>query len=290
MLNVAISVDSAVDYGPRAVNVIAAACEEVIGDRRCPVASELRPGAVAAWYALVHPRDPALSGVRIEFRDRTASGVLIEQRELTFSPRDTQESRLASVGSVIAALAAAREGPVVATSEVHREAPAPAAEPAAVWRGDLAALAAPDIGGGPSRLGAHARVARDLGVRAYALASARFAGNQGDPGYTWLSFAGGLGVRTAGPHLGIEGTAEAVFERTTVSASQGAAHDSVGQSGWGGRVGVDAAWPVTKRWAALLGVDVTMVLPRINVVVADGNPTRLSLVTAGLWAGVRFTP
>src|SRR5688500_15115719 len=110
MLTVAISVDSPTDYGPDAVHIIAAACEEVMGAPRCPVASELEPGMVAAWYAGVHPTDRRLTTVRIEFRDRTADGVLIEERLLTFSERDPQRSRLESVGSVIAALAAAREG------------------------------------------------------------------------------------------------------------------------------------------------------------------------------------
>src|SRR2546423_8288044 len=110
MLNVAIAVDSATDYGPNAVHAIVAACEEVIGPQRCPPAHELGPGMVTAWYAVVHPNDPALGSVRIEFRDRTADGTLIEERSLTFPGRASREARLASIGSVIAALAAAREG------------------------------------------------------------------------------------------------------------------------------------------------------------------------------------
>ena len=39
MLNVAIAVDSVTDYGPRAALVVAAACEEVIGEHRCPLAT-----------------------------------------------------------------------------------------------------------------------------------------------------------------------------------------------------------------------------------------------------------
>src|SRR5215470_17510477 len=110
MLNVAIAVDSPTDYGPRAVQVIVAACEEVIGEQRCPAASELAPGMVTAWYAVVHPNDPALGSVRIEFRDRTANGTLIDERAMTFGRGASQQSRLESIGSVIAALAAAREG------------------------------------------------------------------------------------------------------------------------------------------------------------------------------------
>src|SRR5438132_1127016 len=110
MLNVAVALDSATDYGPETVHVIVAACEEVIGEDRCPAATELGPGMVTAWYALVHPNDPALGSVRIEFRDRTADGILIEERLLTFPQGANQRSRLLSIGSVIAAMAAAREG------------------------------------------------------------------------------------------------------------------------------------------------------------------------------------
>src|SRR5439155_19296103 len=110
MLNVAIAVDSATDYGPEAVQPIVLACEEVIGEHRCPAATELGPGMVTAWYAVVHPNDPAFGSVRIEFRDRTADGTLIDERLLTFPRGTSQQNRLASIDSVIAALAAAREG------------------------------------------------------------------------------------------------------------------------------------------------------------------------------------
>jgi hypothetical protein len=291
MLNVAISVDSAVDYGPRAATVIAAACEEVIGKRRCPVASELPPGAVAAWYAVVHPRDGALTRVHIEFRDRTADGVLIEQRDLTFSPGDSQDSRLASVGSVIAALAAAREGPVVPAPETTLSASAPADE-APAWAIDLAGLGAPDVDGGPSRVGAFARAERLLGIHTLALASARAAMSPGNPSYSWLALGAGLGARLGdrSARLGFEVSGEGVFEHTGVSASRGGVHDSLGQYGWGGRLGLDAVWEASRRWSALLGADATLVLPRINVVVADGNPIPLAFVTLGVWAGVRFAP
>jgi hypothetical protein len=293
MLNVAISVDSAVDYGPQAVRVIAAACEEVIGERRCPVATDLAPGAVTAWYAVVHPRDAALTGVRIEFRDRTADGVLIEQRDLAFSPRDTQDSRLASVGSVIAALAAAREGPVVRAPEATRSAPPPApVEERPAWAIDLAGLVAPDVDGGPSRVGGFARAEGALGARPLALASVRAAMSSGNPSYSWLALGAGAGARLGdrSARLGVEVSGEAVFERTGVSVSRGGVHDSTGQNGWGGRLGIDAVWAASRRWAAMLGADATMVLPRINVVVAEGSPTRLAFVTVGIWAGVRFSP
>src|SRR5262249_36838823 len=110
MLNVAIALDPSAQQGPNAVHVIVGAGGQVVGENRCPAANELGPGMVTAWYAVVHPDDPALGSVHIEFRDRTADGILIEERALTFPRGASQESRLASIGSVIAALAAAREG------------------------------------------------------------------------------------------------------------------------------------------------------------------------------------
>src|SRR5207249_1347669 len=143
--------------------VIVAACEEVLGEGRCPAASELGRGMVTAWYALVHPDDPGLGSARIEFRDRAADGILIEERSLTFPRGASQKSRLASIGSVIAALAAAREGapiphrpspkpPEPSVPPVRTALPLPSPPPD--WGVGLAAFATPSFGAGPNRWGA----------------------------------------------------------------------------------------------------------------------------------------
>ncbi len=307
MLNVAIAVDSDTDYGPQAVQVIAAACEEVIGEQRCPVASELEPGTVAAWYAVVHPNDSALSSVRIEFRDRTVDGVLIEQRSISFSPRDSAKGRLASVGSVIAALAAAREGApptraaqranmtpaAVPTVEPPVRAVEPAAPPRAVnWAIDVAALAAPTFGDGPYRLGGLGRARLAFNGLPFALLSGRYAVHPGNPSLAWWTLSAGVGARLGdrASLFDLELRGELVFERTNIAVERGALHDSIGQSGWGGRVGVDAVWASWRHCSLMVGVDGALVLPRIRFVVANDEPTHVPSATLSLLIGARFQP
>ena len=299
MLNVAISVDSATDYGPRAADVIAAACEEVIGEQRCPVATSLAPGAVAAWYAVVHPNDPALSSIRIEFRDRTADGVLIEERSLSFAARDSQKSRLSSIGSVIAALAAAREG--VVTSPLHHDATAapvplvsaPPAEPVPPdWSVDLAALAAPTFGDGPYRLGGFGRVHVGFLGRPFALVAARYTMHSGNPSFSWWSLSAGVGSRIGdrAASFNLELSGELVYERASISAERGAVHDNADQNGWGGRFGVSAVWATWRHCSLVFGVDGSLVLPRIHVVVGEQEAASVPLATLGLSLGARFQP
>ena len=298
MLNVAIAVDSDTDYGTQAVQVIASACEEVIGEQRCPVASELAPGTVAAWYAVVHPNDRGLSSVRIEFRDRTADGVLIEERSLTFEPRDSQRSRLASVGSVIAALAAAREGSPI--HPLHHEvvpeplvvpAPPPAPLPPD-WGIDAAALVAPTFGDGPYRAGGLARAHFGFYGPNFALISARYAAHPGNPSFVWWTLSAGVGTRLGdrGASFNLEFRGELVFERTSIAVERGAESDSAGQNGWGGRVGIDAVWASWRHCSLILGVDGTLVLPRINLVVANDDATHVPSANVDLLVGVRFQP
>ena len=304
MLNVAIAVDSATDYGPQAVQVVAAACEEVIGADRCPVASELPPGAVAAWYAVVHPSDRALSSIHIEFRDRTADGVLIEERSLTFAARDSQKSRLISAGSVIAALAAAREGAV--TGKPHEAAPLPPAPlppapldqplpieaPPPDWSIDLAGLVSPTFGDGPYRVGGLGRIHVGFLERPFALLDARFTEHSGNPSFDWWTLSAGfgtrLGERTSSFNLELSG--ELVFEHTSISASRGAQHERAGQSGWGGRIGVAGVWATWRHCSLIAGIDGSLVLPRINVVLGNDETTHVPLASLGLSLGLRFQP
>ncbi len=299
MLNVAIAVDSTTDYGPEAVHVVARACEEVIGEQRCPVASDLPPGAVAAWYAVVHPNDRAWSSVRIEFRDRTADGVLIEDRALSFGARDSLQSRLASVGSVIAALAAAREGAPTRPPGRASSAPplsastAPPPESAAAdWSVELAALVAPTFGDGPYRIGGLGRVQLGLSEHLLGLVSARYALHPGNPDFAWWTLSAGVGSRVGerAASLYLEFSAELVLEHTNISAERGSTTESASQIGWGSRVGVEAVWATWRRYSVLLGVDGSLVLPRINVTVGEQDATHVPIASFGLFLGARFQP
>jgi hypothetical protein len=294
MLNVAIAVDSATDYGPQAVQVIAAACEEVIGEHRCPVASDIPPGAVTAWVAVVHPDDRGLSSVRIDFRDRSADGVLIEQRILTFSTRDSLKNRLISVGSVVAALAGAREGSLARTLPSPPPLPpvAPAESAPRDWSIDLAALAAPALEEGPYRLGGLARGHLGFYGRPFGVASVRYAAHPGNPSFSWVSLSAGLGTRIVdrAARFNLEFSGEVVFEHTNIGAVRGAAQESAGQNGWGGRIGVGAVWATVRHVSAIFGVEGSLVLPAIRVVVGGQEVARAPSATLGLLLGIRFQP
>lgn len=303
LLNVAIAVDSATDFGPNADRVVAAACDEVIGADRCPVARDLSPGRVAAWYAIVRPSDRALTRVEIEFRDRTADGVLIEQRSLGFSAQDSLQSRLASAGTVIAAMAAAREGSLAAPKRAHPPpapplAPAPALAPEAAeprtapLQFDLAALAVPTFGDGPARIGGMARGLLGAGGRPFALLSASYSAHPGNPSFGFWSLGAGAGVQVgeldASMHL--ELSAEVLLAHTQVAVTEDGASDSAGQLGWGGRVGVAAVWATWQKCSLIFGVSGEAVLPRLRVVVGSSDAERVPLASVDLLLGVRITP
>jgi hypothetical protein len=300
MLNVAIAVETTTSYGSDAVLVVAGACDEVLGEGRCPVASALKSGTVTAWYALVHPNDPGLSSARIEFRDRTADGVLIEERLLEFPPNEPLSSRLASLGSVIAALAAAREGSLVPRPRERLALPPASLVPPIApqktalfdWSFDLAALVAPPVGGAPDRVGGLARVRMGFAGRLFTFVSARYAAHAGDPSFSWWSGSAGVGMqlwkRTS--YWNVELTSEFVVEHTSVAAESGAAQDSAGVTGLGGGIGADLVWQATRPFSLLFGIDATAVLPRLNVYVGQEDAGQVPALALTLSLGVRFHP
>jgi hypothetical protein len=301
MLNVAIAVDPGAHYGPEAVHVIVAACEEVLGEGRCPAASELGPGMVTAWYALVHPDDPGLGSARIEFRDRAADGILIEERSLTFPRGASQQSHLASIGSVIAALAAAREGapipyrprpkPPKPSVQPVRTAP-PLPSPPPDWSVGLAAFATPSFGAGPYRWGALGSAQLGFESRLFARVSGSYAVHPGNPRLSWLGMSAGLGTRVAerAAPFNVELGAEFVFQHTSATAQRGIDQETAAQNGWGGRIGGGAVWAGWQHASLVSGVDATLILPRVHVTIGGQNVTQVPLVTVAFFLGVRFLP
>lgn len=301
MLNVAIAVDAPTDYGPQAVQVIVAACEEVIGEQRCPAAAELAPGMVTAWYAVVHPGDPALGSVRIEFRDRTADGTLIEERALSFAPSANPQSRLTSIGSVIAALAAAREGGPIPPRARPPEPPAPppagrprtehaSATAAPDFSFGLAALAVPPLADAPYRFGAAGSAHIGLGFRPFALLSGRYQLHPGDTRFSWLALSAGIGARLAerSAPFNAELTAEFVVERTSVTVERQSEEEAATQLDWGGRVGVSGTWRASPHAALFAGVDATWMQPRVRVEVEGREVARVPATAATLSLGIRW--
>src|SRR5688572_27001994 len=107
MLSVAIALEPPAESAS-AVEAVAKSCEQAIGAGRCRPATGLAGATVVTWYAVIVV-DPETSALAIQFRDRNENGALIETRSLSFSERDSNESRWASAGAVIAAFVAARD-------------------------------------------------------------------------------------------------------------------------------------------------------------------------------------
>jgi hypothetical protein len=261
------------------------------------VAADLPRGSVAAWFALVHPDDAALSSVRIDFRDRTALGVLIEQRALAFTGREDLRARLVSVGSVIAALAAAREGSLVPLPP--RAPPASPPEPQAVPSRspvrlgfDVASLATPALGGGVDRFGGFARANLELPAHLLISVGAEYAGHPGEPSFGWSTAFAGVGVRVLPrtTRFNVELRADLVFQHVSVSAHVGSAQDSDSEDGWGGRISASLLWRAGPWLSLLGGVDGTLVAPRIAVTVGSDAPISIPAVTCGFFVGFRIDP
>jgi hypothetical protein len=250
---------------------------------------------------VVHPDDPAFGSVRIEFRDRTADGTLIDERSLTFPRGTSQQNRLASIGSVIAALAAAREGgpipprprakppePSVPPDEAAGAPPSQAPD----WNVGIGALAVPSLSAGPYRLGAFGRASYSFGGKPFVLLSTRYAAHPGNPELSWWTLAAGAGARLldGAPRFNVELTGEFVLERTSVTAQRGAARESAAKIGWGGRVGVSAVWAGWKPASLVCGIDGSLILPRVHVAIEGQDVTQVPLINGAFFLGVRFQP
>src|SRR5688572_12373224 len=157
MLSVAIAIEPPTESAPAVVQIVARSCEQAIGGGRCGAANELKPASVVAWHALIRVPEPEASEVSIEFRDRSENGALIETRSLTFSERDSELSRWASAGAVIAAFVAARDsGSEAARAESKPPPPPPPPppdkpppEPGPAFDVDLGLLTGPGLASGP---------------------------------------------------------------------------------------------------------------------------------------------
>jgi hypothetical protein len=253
---------------------------------------------VAAWFALVHPSDRALSSVRIDFRDRSPDGVLIEQRVLAFTGREDPKARLVSIGSVIAALAAAREGSLVRPPPPPR-APLPSPPETAPVTGapvhvgfDVAGLASPALGGGVDRFGGFVRANLELEAPLLFSGGAEYAAHSGEPSFEWWSASAGAGTRlfSRTARFQVELRVAFVLERVNVSARSGSAHDSASENGLGGRLGATFVWRALSWLSLLGGVDGTLVAPAVTVVVGSDPPTAIPAATCGFFVGFRILP
>ncbi len=298
MLSVAIAIEPPAEVA--AVRAVTQSCEEAIGEGRCPSAAELLPATVVAWYALIRTEDANLPELTIEFHDRSASGALIETRVMAFSERDNPKSRWASVGAVIAAFVAARDGAGTPTPRPRpRPLPAPSVastppEPLA-WNVDLALFAGPGLDHGAYRLGGLGRgyVALPGAPGVLGLLSLRYAERPGALALTWWSAACGLGARLGGrtTPISAELTGEFVFERLLMSATDPlkSTPDDAAQNRLGGRLSVNLALKLVSRLAWVAGAEATALRPSVAVTVGHDDAGRAPAVGYAFSTGLRFS-
>jgi hypothetical protein len=303
MLSVAIAIEPPTESAPAVVQVVARICEQAIGEGRCKPAAGLPPASVVAWYALIKVPEPEASEVSIEFHDRSESGALIETRSLTFGERDSELSRWASAGAVIAAFVAARDSgtePVRVETKPPPELPPPAEKPAPepgpAFDLDLALLTGPGLDSGPFRLGALGRgyVSLPQAPGVLGLFSLRYAERSGELELGWWSASCGLGARLGGgkmSRLSAELTGELAFERMSMSAvdSETAEEDEAAQNRFGGRLSVNLALGLTEHLALVAGGEASAMRPSVTIAIGDDAAGREPAFGFGLSAGVRFS-
>jgi hypothetical protein len=296
MLSVAIATDIPAETG-RAAPIVARSCEAVVGAGRCPLAQELAPSRVVAWYAVVRADDADGSRLRIEFRDRLATGALVETRDLVFSDRDTSDSRWASAGAVIAAFVVARDtpdgAPIVRPPEI-RTAPSPESQ-GLRWGFDLAATTGPALDRGAFRFGGLGRgfVGFPRTPNVLGVLSLRYAQRPGDLDVAWASGSVGIGVRSGdrSSPFSVELLGELVVERMFVTGRNDATgHEgSSTQNRFGGRLGVNAAFGVWRGVGFVLGAEANAMQPSVEVTFLDARVGREPTLQFAFSGGVRVS-
>jgi len=295
MLSVAIAVEVPGETGI-AATIASASCEAAVGAGRCPIARNLEPSSVVAWYAVVRSEDASGTHMKVELHDRSSTGAIIETRDLAFTERDKSESRWASVGAVIAAFVAARDTTERAPAPPRVEpAPAPAFEARPTpWAVDLMAITGPALDRGPFRWGGAVRgfVGFPSAPAVIGAVSLRYAQRAGDVDLTWVSGSAGIGARVGDGDspVGFDLTGELVYERMSILGRDDVTgHEASSQENrFGGRLGVHGALRLWHGLAFVVGADVSALRPAVDITFLDARAGREPSVGFALAAGFRY--
>jgi hypothetical protein len=112
----------------------------------------------------------------------------------------------------------------------------------------------------------------------------------GQPDFSWLSGALGLGARLgfARDRAALELRGEAVVESLTVRATQGNNEQSAQRTRLGGRVGADLAGYFSKNLAWVAGAEAGALAPKVVVDVSDEDRARFPTFAWGFISVLRY--
>lgn len=299
MLSVAIAIEPPSESAAAVVQAVARSCEQAIGEGRCRPANELSASSVVTWYAVIRSPEGDPAVLSIEFHDRSQQGAVIETRDLSFTESDSERSRWASTGAVIAAFVAARDPSGEPPPPPPKPLPPPLPPPPPPPTGpdfdfDLALLSGPGLDRGPFRLGGVGRAYLSLpqAPRALGLISLRYAERPGDLSVVWWSASCGLGARLGGrgTPFSAELTGELSFERMLMSATDPMlGRQDAAQNRFGGRLSVNFALELAPHVALVAGGEANAMRPSVTIAVTDAEAGREPPVHFGFSAGVRFS-
>jgi hypothetical protein len=303
MLTVAIDMDPPAEAAPLSVSTVVESCARALGGDRCKSAATLEAFSIVTWHVTIRAAEPEPSTLIVEFRDRSSSGVLLETRTLSFSESDSPESRLSSVGAIIAAFVAARDAPGTAKAPPQAP-PAPAPPPAspaplpprprAQLGLDLAALAGPGLDRGAPRLGVLGRGYIGLlsSPSVLGVVSARYAERPSDLALTWSSLSAGGGVRITNAAFSAELIGEFVFERFGMALTDVVAdgQGDAARNRFGGRLNSNLARRISPLFWLVGGLEVSALRPALTIIVDEEDRGRLQAVGWAGSFGLRFAP
>jgi hypothetical protein len=281
----------------RSPDVLVASCSATLGRGRCRAGTQGDSEEPSVWYAVVVWLDAEHLRARVQFRRR---GELWAQRDVEFNATDSTEQRERALGLIVAAYAMGSQAsaPEEPASQPGDPAPKVAPAPARPTRGDVSGAARDDGGSddetasapssygvdtgvflgpgldrGASRVGILVRPwLRPFTAPLVGLVQVRGSMRPDDPLVTWLSASLGVGGRLEPQDslVAVELHLEAVGERLIASAEDpSGARESKGVYRFGGRLGGELQIPQRTPVSGFVGVEGSLLRPRVDVSVAD---------------------
>jgi hypothetical protein len=280
----------------RSPDVLVASCSATLGRGRCRPGAQGDPEEPSVWYAVVVWLDAEHLRARVQFRRR---GELWAQRDVEFNATDSTEQRERALGLIVAAYAMGSQASAPEDAATRPDEPAPKVAPVPArpapkgvpggvrdegpredetaspssYGVDTGVFLGPGLDRGASRVGILVRPwLRPFTAPLVGLVQVRGSMRPDDPLVTWLSASLGVGGRLEPRDslVAVELHLEAVGERLIASAEDASGtRESKGVYRFGGRVGGELQIPQRTPVSGFVGVESSLLRPRVDVSVAN---------------------